>query len=102
MTRASPTRSSLIRSSSRSARRSSSTAAGLDPGLDLHAEGHHPGSIITIKTNDGQFVNYPASDSRQALNADSLQLLAAVRGDTVGTDKVGDFVNIHPDWVAQS
>jgi LCP family protein required for cell wall assembly len=65
-------------------------------------KGISPSSIIAIKTNDGQFVPYtgPAPDSRQALNADSVQLLQDARDDRVGTDLVGQFVIAHPDWVA--
>ena len=61
-----------------------------------------PSSITTIKTNDGKIVPYtgPAPDSRQALNADSLQLLAAVRDDTANSDLVGQFVATHRDWVS--
>jgi LCP family protein required for cell wall assembly len=59
----------------------------------------NPGSIVTIKTNNGKYVHYdgPAPDSRQALNADSMQLLR-----TVVSDKVDTFVATHPDWVANS
>jgi polyisoprenyl-teichoic acid--peptidoglycan teichoic acid transferase len=61
-----------------------------------------PNSVTTIKTNDGKFVPYtgPAPDSRQALNTDSLQLLAAVRDDTGNSDLVGQFVATHQDWVS--
>ena len=54
---------------------------------------------MTIKTNNGKYVHYdgPAPDSRQALNADSMQLLR-----TVVSDKVDTFVATHPDWVANS
>jgi polyisoprenyl-teichoic acid--peptidoglycan teichoic acid transferase len=67
-------------------------------------KGITPGSMITTKTNDGEFVRYagPAPDSRQSLNATSLELLAAVRDDRSKTDTVGQFVAAHPDWVAQS
>ncbi len=67
-------------------------------------KGVTPGSMITIKTNDGKFVRYagPAPDSRQSLNATSMELLAAVRDDRSKTDTVGQFVAAHPDWVAQS
>ncbi len=58
-----------------------------------------PGSIVTIKTNNGKYVHYtgPAPDSRQALNADSMDLLKSVVD-----DKVDEFVAAHPDWVANS
>jgi LCP family protein required for cell wall assembly len=67
-------------------------------------KGVTPGSMITIKTNDGKFVRYagPAPDSRQSLNATSMELLAAVRDDRSKADTVGQFVAAHPDWVAQS
>ncbi len=67
-------------------------------------KGITPGSMVTIKTNDGQFVRYlgKAPDARQALNAASLELLAAVRDDRTKTDTVGQFVAAHPDWVAPS
>ncbi len=67
-------------------------------------KGITPGSMVTIKTNDGQFVRYQgkAPDSRQSLNATSLELLAAVRDDRSKTDTVGRFVAAHPDWVAPS
>jgi anionic cell wall polymer biosynthesis LytR-Cps2A-Psr (LCP) family protein len=65
-------------------------------------KGITPSSMITIKTNDGQFVQYygPAPDKRQALNSDSLDLLAAARDDRIGSDLVGQFVLSHPDWVS--
>jgi polyisoprenyl-teichoic acid--peptidoglycan teichoic acid transferase len=67
-------------------------------------KGITPGSMITIKTNDGKFVRYagPAPDSRQSLNATSMELVAAVRDDRSKADTVGQFVAAHPDWVAQS
>jgi LCP family protein required for cell wall assembly len=67
-------------------------------------KGITPGSMVTIKTNDGQFVGYvgKAPDARQSLNATSLELLAAVRDDRTKTDTVGQFVAAHPDWVAPS
>jgi LCP family protein required for cell wall assembly len=65
-------------------------------------KGITPSSMVTIKTNDGQFVEYtgPAPDKRQALNSDSLDLLAAARDDRAGSDLVGQFVLAHPDWVS--
>jgi len=67
-------------------------------------KGITPGSMVTIKTNDGKFVPYQgkAPDARQSLNATSLELLAAVRDDRPKTDTVGRFVAAHPDWVARS
>jgi len=80
-----------------------------DPGVDSSGhrrevsdwiftlKGISPGAIVTIKTNDGQFVHYtgPAPDDRQALNADSMTLLHDVT-----TDTVENFIASHPDWVA--
>lgn len=62
-------------------------------------KGINPGSIVTIKTNNGKYVHYtgPAPDDRQALNADSMTLMADVLN-----DKVDDFVATHPDWVSTS
>lgn len=59
----------------------------------------NPSSLVTIKTNNGQYVRYtgPAPDSRQALDEASTALLSAVRNDTVG-----EFVAAHPTWVAKS
>lgn len=67
-------------------------------------KGITPGSVVTIKTNDGNYVRYQgnAPDSRQSLNATSLELLAAVRDDRSNADTLGRFVAAHPDWVAQS
>jgi anionic cell wall polymer biosynthesis LytR-Cps2A-Psr (LCP) family protein len=67
-------------------------------------KGITPSAMITIKTNDGQFVTYtgPSPDNRQALNADSLALLQAAKNDQTGTDLVGQFVSTHPDWVSSS
>jgi LCP family protein required for cell wall assembly len=67
-------------------------------------KGITPASVITIKTNQGQFVEAPGpSDghgSEQGLNADSVQLLNAVRDDNGLSDPVGQFVAAHVDWVA--
>lgn len=62
-------------------------------------KGINPSSIVTIKTNDGKYVKYtgPSPDERQALNADSMQLLRDVQNDTVAT-----FVETHPGWVSNS
>jgi LCP family protein required for cell wall assembly len=56
-------------------------------------------SIMTIKTNAGQFQNtyFPGYGEAESLNETSLQLLDAVR-----TDTVDDFVLNHTDWVSQS
>jgi len=58
-----------------------------------------PSSVITIKTNDGQYDSYkgPAPDARQALTPDSLTMLH-----DVVTDQMAQFVTQHPDWVATS
>jgi hypothetical protein len=58
---------------------------------------------VTIKTNDGQFVSPPGpSDghgSEQWLNADSDQLLAAVRNDNNKSDLVSAFLQTHQSWI---
>ena len=58
-----------------------------------------PGSMMTIKTNGGQFNSktIPGLGSVEELNPTSLQLLAAVR-----QDAVDGFVQQHTDWVSQS
>jgi len=58
-----------------------------------------PSSVITIKTNDGQYDHYtgPAPDSRQMLNPTSMVMLHDVI-----TDQMAQFVSQHPDWVATS
>lgn len=63
-----------------------------------------PSSLVTIKTNDGQFDTIPDTGhgSEQALTADSLQLFADLKNDTGSTDLVADFIATHPDWVANS
>jgi LCP family protein required for cell wall assembly len=62
-----------------------------------------PSALTTIKTNGGQFVTYSGPyipGSAQALNADSVALLAAVRADTgPNQDHVADFLAVHPDWI---
>jgi LCP family protein required for cell wall assembly len=60
-------------------------------------KGISPGSIVTIKTNDGKYVHYTgqAPDDRQALSPDSMTLLRDVT-----TDTVDNFIATHPDWVA--
>jgi LCP family protein required for cell wall assembly len=68
-------------------------------------KGITPDSMITIKTNDGGYVHYagPARDSRQSLNAASLELFADIRDDKgAGDDKVQSFLAKHADWVAKS
>ncbi|MFU8850740.1 LCP family protein [Micromonospora sp. SL1-18] len=61
--------------------------------------GIRPDSITTIKTNNGTFNSrtVPGVGSAEVLSPTSLQLLHAVRDDTVG-----EFVAAHPDWVADS
>jgi anionic cell wall polymer biosynthesis LytR-Cps2A-Psr (LCP) family protein len=75
-------------------------------GVDLNdwlftLKGITPSQIISIKTNDGQFVDVtgPGGDSRQALSQDSLNLIKAARDDRTGADLVAQFVATHPDWV---
>ncbi|GAA5189363.1 hypothetical protein GCM10023322_42080 [Rugosimonospora acidiphila] len=55
-------------------------------------------SLVTIKTNDGQYDNGEENGSSvQLLSDTSMQLLQCVKDDNVGT-----FVQLHPDWVAAS
>ena len=67
-----------------------------------------PDNLITIKTNDGQFVSPPAgappdgAGSEQALNSDSLQLFHDVRDDKGSEDLIGAFLQQHPDWIAST
>jgi LCP family protein required for cell wall assembly len=54
--------------------------------------------LLTIKTNDGQYSTQMINgQSVQTLDDTSMQLLQSVV-----TDSVGSFVQIHPDWVATS
>jgi polyisoprenyl-teichoic acid--peptidoglycan teichoic acid transferase len=66
-------------------------------------KGISPASLVTIKTNDGQFVSPPGpSDghgSEQWLNADSDQLLAAIRNDNNKSDLVSAFLQTHQSWI---
>jgi LCP family protein required for cell wall assembly len=61
--------------------------------------GINPDALVTIKTNNGAFNSrsVPGLGSAEVLNDTSLQLLRAVR-----TDTVGDFVQAHPTWVSAS
>ncbi|MFU8871795.1 LCP family protein [Micromonospora sp. SL4-19] len=61
--------------------------------------GIRPDSITTIKTNNGTFNSrtVPGVGSAEVLSPTSVQLLHAVRDDTVDA-----FVAAHPDWVADS
>ncbi|MFI2651194.1 LCP family protein [Micromonospora fulviviridis] len=61
--------------------------------------GVKPDSITTIKTNGGTFNSrtVPGVGSAEILSPTSLQLLRAVRDDTVAA-----FVAAHPGWVADS
>jgi LCP family protein required for cell wall assembly len=56
-------------------------------------------SLITLKTNGGNFVNVPGPNhaSYQGLDSTSLQMLQSVKDDTMDA-----FVNLHPDRVATS
>jgi anionic cell wall polymer biosynthesis LytR-Cps2A-Psr (LCP) family protein len=62
-------------------------------------KGLTPNSVVTIKTNDGNYDHYTgkAPDDRQQLNKTSLVMLK-----DVVDDKMGQFVTEHPDWVATS
>ena len=60
----------------------------------------NPDSIITLKTNNGQFVNVkapPGVGSAQGLNADSIQMFQAAKNDTMAA-----FVTSHPTWIANN
>ncbi|MFE9692159.1 LCP family protein [Micromonospora sp. NPDC005806] len=61
--------------------------------------GVHPDAITTIKTNDGTFNSrtVPGVGSAEILSPTSMDLLRAVRDDTVAA-----FVQAHPTWVADS
>lgn len=61
--------------------------------------GIDPAAITTIKTNNGTFNSrtVPGVGSAEILSPTSLQLLHAVRDDTVAA-----FVQAHPAWVADS
>ena len=50
--------------------------------------------IVMIKTNGGRFCNIPGN-SNQCLTDDMLDLLRAVKNETIF-----DFLTTHPDWVA--
>jgi hypothetical protein len=66
-------------------------------------KGINPSSVITIKTNGGNFVPAPGppdgNGSEQGLNADTMTLLAAVRDDTGKGDPVASFIETHGDWL---
>ncbi|MEU3456532.1 LCP family protein [Micromonospora sp. NPDC006766] len=61
--------------------------------------GINPDDMITIKTNNGKFNSrsVPGVGSAEILSDTSMQLLQAVKDDTVD-----NFVIAHPDWVATS
>ena len=61
--------------------------------------GIQPDAITTVKTNGGTFNSrtVPGVGSAEILSPTSLELLRAVRDDTVGS-----FVQAHPNWVAAS
>jgi len=62
----------------------------------------NPSSMITIKTNDGDFVSVPSDGhgSEQGLSADTKKLLNAVRDDNGSSDPVAEFLQTHPTWQA--
>ena len=63
-------------------------------------KGLNPDSIITLKTNNGQFVNVkapPGVGSAQGLSADSIQMFRAAKDDTMA-----EFVTSHPTWIASN
>jgi LCP family protein required for cell wall assembly len=55
------------------------------------------GDLYTMKTNDGHFNPVPGNLAYEALNDTSLEMLRAVRDDTMDA-----FVAVHSDWVATS
>jgi anionic cell wall polymer biosynthesis LytR-Cps2A-Psr (LCP) family protein len=63
-----------------------------------------PSSLVTIKTNNGQFDTLPddGHGSEQGLTDDTMKLLTAVRDDKGVGDPVGVFLSTHPDWAATS
>jgi hypothetical protein len=71
----------------------------------FNLKGISPSSVITIKTNGGNFVNPPGpsdgNGAEQGLNADTMQLLQDVRQDTGSADLVAQFVATHTDWISQ-
>ena len=63
-------------------------------------KGLNPDSIITLKTNNGQFVNVkapPGVGAAQGLSADSIQMFQAAKNDTMA-----QFVTSHPTWIASN
>ena len=63
-------------------------------------KGLNPDSIITLKTNNGQFVNVkapPGVGSAQGLSADSIKMFQAAKNDTMAA-----FVTSHPTWIANN
>ncbi|WP_030441754.1 LCP family protein [Actinoplanes subtropicus] len=61
-------------------------------------KGINPDNIITLKTNNGQFVNAkapPGVGSAQGLNADSIEMFRDAKNDTMA-----QFVAAHPTWIA--
>ena len=56
-------------------------------------------SIVTVKTNGGQFNSRPVAGlgDVEEMNATSLQLMENIR-----TDTIDGFVQAHTDWVSQS
>ena len=60
----------------------------------------NPDSIITLKTNDGQFLDAkapPGVGSAQGLTADSVKMFQAAKNDTMEA-----FVTSHPSWIANN
>jgi anionic cell wall polymer biosynthesis LytR-Cps2A-Psr (LCP) family protein len=58
-----------------------------------------PDNLVTIKTNEGKFdpESVPGVGEVETLNPTSLQLLQAVRD-----DKVGEFAQSYPTWIANT
>jgi polyisoprenyl-teichoic acid--peptidoglycan teichoic acid transferase len=62
-------------------------------------KGLSPSSVVTIKTNDGNYDHYtgPSTDDRQQLDKTSLLMLHDVI-----TDQMAQFVASYPSWVVTS
>jgi anionic cell wall polymer biosynthesis LytR-Cps2A-Psr (LCP) family protein len=63
-------------------------------------KGLNPDSIITLKTNNGQFVNVkapPGVGSSQGLSPDSIKMFQAAKNDTMAA-----FAAAHPTWIANN
>jgi polyisoprenyl-teichoic acid--peptidoglycan teichoic acid transferase len=58
----------------------------------------NPSDLITVKTNDGKFNSHTIDgQSVEVLSPDSVEMLRAVR-----TDTLAGWLTTHPDWIAKS